>query len=411
MAIHVVGLGIDPDALPEIHEQLISSADILVGGKRQLAAFTDCDAFTIPVTAPLSAVFATMLKHYNNRKEIVVIADGDPLFFGIGDRIIKEFGAENVVVHSNTATVQAISTRASIPWQQMRMVSLHGRNDYTPLYTALMHENNVAVLTDETNIPAVIAQKLLDRGAAWFRMWIFENMGTQDERITRCTLEEASKQSFSSLNTVLLERTGTAEQPLRLGIPDALFETEQRLITKKPIRAASLSALELQPEHILWDVGAGSGAISIEASYLLSKGAIFAIERKAERVEFIRANRARFGAINIDVRHGDILESIQDLPTPDRIFVGGGLGSNAAMLSSLTDRLTEGGMLVVNCTLLSTLEAAKQHFTVLGWEYEVLLTQASLSTPLAGDMRLDAMNPIFSVIAHKPLTEKTTDIL
>jgi precorrin-6B C5,15-methyltransferase / cobalt-precorrin-6B C5,C15-methyltransferase len=409
MAIHVVGLGIDPDTLPEIYEQIITTADVLVGGKRQLAAFDELDVETIPITAPLSNVFDAMSASYNARKEVVVIADGDPLFYGIGDRIIKEFGSENVVVHPNTATVQAIASRASVSWQNMRMVSLHGRNDFTPLFTSLMQCDHVTVLTDDTNIPAFIAQRLLDRGISWFHMSVFENMGTSEEKFSNYTLEEASNLSFSRLNAILLERVGAPAQPLRLGIPDAEFATERKLITKRPVRAASLGMLELEPHNTMWDIGAGSGSVSIEAAHLLSKGAVFAIERKSERIDLIRENRTRFGAINVDVRHGDAQATIKDLPTPDRIFIGGGLGSDTTLLAPLCERLQNGGIIVVNCTLLSSLEAAKNHFKTTGWEYEVTMIQAAASSPLAGDIRLDSMNPIFIISAHKPVPEKQSD--
>lgn len=409
MAIHVVGLGIDPDTLPEIHEQIITTADVLVGGKRQLAAFDELDVETIPITAPLSNVFDAMSASYNARKEVVVIADGDPLFYGIGDRIIKEFGSENVVVHPNTATVQAIASRANVSWQNMRMVSLHGRNDFTPLFTSLMQCDHVTVLTDDTNIPAFIAQRLLDRGISWFHMSVFENMGTSEEKFSNYTLEEASNLSFSRLNAILLERVGSPAQPLRLGIPDAEFATERKLITKRPVRAASLGMLELEPHNIMWDIGAGSGSVSIEAAHLLAKGAVFAIERKSERIDLIRENRTRFGAINVDVRHGDAQATIEDLPTPDRIFIGGGLGSENTLLAPLCERLKDGGVIVVNCALLSSLEAAKNHFKAADWKYDVTMIQAAASSPLAGDVRLDSMNPIFIISAHKPVPEKQSD--
>lgn len=406
MAIHVVGLGIDPDMLPEIHEQIISTADVLVGGKRQLEAFEKHGADTIPITAPLSDVFKTMGDRYNKRDEVVVIADGDPLFFGIGDRVIKEFGSENVVIHPNTATVQAIASRANISWQHMQMISLHGRDNYTPLFTALQQHDHVVVLTDDTNIPATIAQKLLDRGVTWFRAWVFENMGTDEEVITNSSLEEVSNQNFSRLNSMLLERTGYPEKTLRIGIPDNEFSTERNLITKWPVRTASLGALQLTPESVMWDIGAGSGSVSIEAAHLLTKGSVYAVERKGERVALIRENRARFGAINVEIHHGNVIDCIADLPDPDRIFIGGGLGTDNSMLTPLCERLTEGGYIVINCALLSSLEAAKNHVKELNWKYEVTLVQAASSSKLAGDIRLESMNPIFIICARKPVQEK-----
>ncbi len=402
MSIHVVGLGMDPDLLPEQHAAVIDGAQVLVGGRRQLAQYDDHPAEKIVVTAPLRDVLDAIVRGENMGREVVVLADGDPLFFGIGARLVEEFGPEGVLVYPNVTSLQAAAARAKVPWQAVRAVSLHGRDDWRPLFGALRHGDWVGVLTDERNIPAAIAHRLLERGADWFAMWVFENLGAEDERFDRYTLTEAGEKNFSPLNLVLLERTGGAERMLRLGVPDDGYVSDRGLITKWPVRAAGIAALGPEPDNVVWDLGAGCGSVGLETCALLHNGEVYAVERNAGRVSMIRENRRRFGALSLEVVHGTMPGCLGELPDPHRVFIGGGLGSDAALLDTVCSRLLPGGRLVVHCVLLATLERVRAHVGALGWSAEITMLHAAVSSPLAGDVRLEGMNPVFIITVEKP---------
>ena len=402
MPIQVVGLGVDSEALPDLHSGVIDGAEVLVGGKRQLVMFEDHPAVKIAITAPLESVFADIAAHDGAGRDIVVLADGDPLFFGIGTRLVDEFGPDGVHFYPNITSLQAAAARAKVPWQEVVCVSLHGRDDYVPLYNALRMRNWVAILTDDRNIPAAIAQRLLDKGAEWFSMWVFENLGSEDEHFDRYPLAKAATKSFSRLNLVLLERKGNPEQPLALGTMDDAYISDKGLITKWPVRAAGLAALRLAPDNVLWDLGAGSGSLGIEACALLQAGEVYAVERNGNRVGMIRENRKRFGALALEVVHGTLPACLKELPDPHRIFIGGGLGKDGAQLDVVCPRLRPGGRLVVHCVLLGTLERCRRYLAEQGWAVDITMIQSSVSVPLAGDLRMEGQNPVYIIAAEKP---------
>jgi precorrin-6Y C5,15-methyltransferase (decarboxylating) len=405
MPIHVVGLGLDPDNLPDSHAEAIDSAQVLVGGKRLLEHFDDHPARKIPITAPLQDVFEQMAR-CDDKDDVVVLADGDPLFFGIGHSLVTEFGPESVRILPNVSTLQVAAARVKVPWQDVVTVSLHGRDDPYPLFAALMQHDWVAVLTDGRHIPAALAQDLMDKGADHFCMWVFEDLESDDERFGRYTLEEASHRSFSALNVILFERRGGAARPLHVGIPDEDLVTDRNLLTKWPVRAAGLAALHLGLHHVVWDLGAGCGAVAIEAAAMLRSGRVVAVEKNADRVGHIRQNVRAFGALLVDVVHGAMPRCLADLPDPDRIFLGGGMARSDEVLEAACERLAPGGRLVAHCVLLSTLHRVKGYLAAAKWPFDLTMVQASQGRELGPDVHLEAQNPVFIVAAHKPESGK-----
>ncbi len=178
------------------------------------------------------------------------------------------------------------------------------------------------------------------------------------------------------------------------------------MITKLPVRATGLAFLNVEPESTVWDLGAGSGSVSIEASHLARRGRVFAVERHKTRAAMIRENIRRTGAWLVDTILGSVPDCLEGLPDPDRIFIGGGLGGPAnqesSLLSLACERLKPRGRIVVHSILLDTLHQAKDHFKKLGWFFGVTQLQASATDSLAGDLRFKAQNPVFILWAEKP---------
>jgi len=402
MSITVVGLGLDPQNLPPQTMERIASAGVLVGGERHLRQFADHESEKVAITAPLSGVIEAINQHDKNDQDIVVLATGDPLFFGIGSTLVKELGPGRVEVLPNVSTLQVAAARTKIPWHDLAMISLHGREGMLPLFEALMRNRRVAVLTDARSIPAAIAQALLDKGATNYRMWVFEDLESERETVEVYDLKTASQRSFSSLNLVLLERSGPPANTLCLGIPDERFAVQDTLITKGPVRAVTLAALRLTPGNLLWDLGAGCGALAIEAAAVLSSGSVYAVEKRSDRVALIRENIRRCHALLVEAVHGTMPRCLDELPDPDRVFIGGGLSRDPGILDMACDRLAPGGRLVVNCILLDTLAHVRQSLAARSWKYEVTVLQAAQSMPLGKDMYLQGGNPIFIVSANKP---------
>lgn len=402
MSITVVGLGLDPDNLPPQTAERIAKATVLVGGERHLRRFSEHEAIKVTIGSPLSGVIEAINTYDKNDQDIVVLATGDPLFFGIGATLIEELGPGRVEVTPNISTLQVAAARTKIPWHDLAMISLHGREGMLPLFESLMRNQRVAVLTDARSIPAAIAQALLDKGAENYRMWVFEDLESERERVEVYDLKTASQRSFSSLNLVLLERTGPPANTLCLGIPDERFTVHDTLITKGPVRAVTLAALRLTPGDLLWDLGAGCGALAIEAAALLSSGCVYAVEKRSDRVALIRENIRRCHALLVEAVHGTMPRCLDELPDPDRVFIGGGLSRDPSILDQACKRLRPGGRIVVNCILLDTLALTRKALAAQGWKYEVTLLNAAQSMPLGKDMYLQGGNPIFIVSAGKP---------
>ena len=402
MAVTVVGMGIDPDNMPPKNLAKILEADVLVGGQRHLDAFPGHSAEKIRITAPLDPIIKLIDAKDRESKNVVVMATGDPMFFGIGATLLHELGGDRVESMPNVCTLQVAVSRAKIPWPEVTTVSLHGRDDIHLLFEALMYNSKVALLTDARSIPASIAQALLDKGVTNYRMWVFEDLESNREQVECYDLKTASDKSFSKLNFVLLERVGPLPGALYLGIPDDHFVTQEGLITKWPVRATSLAALRLTPGNVFWDLGAGCGALSIEAAAILVNGHVLAVEKRSDRVALIRENIRRCNALLVEAVHGTMPRCLQDLPDPDRVFIGGGLSRDITILENVMERLPSGGRMVVNCALMETLCSTRALLTEQGWKPEVTLLHAAQSMPLGTDMHLQGGNPIFIVSVKKP---------
>lgn len=411
--IHLLGMYPGSLGITDRARDILQHAQVIAGGKRLLAALGRCCTGEAPIRPekfiPIGRDLAEGLRrieHAARSQRVVVLADGDPLFYGFGQRIIEALGAENVVILPNLTTLQVAAARLKLPWQSICTVSLHGRSDAHPLFAAIARHDTVAVYTDAQNTPAVIAQALLQRGAEEFTLTVCEDLDTPQERIRTLALEAVWDETFSPLNLVLLRRSFLPETPLQLGIPDHFYFHENALITKQAPRAVGLSMLGILPDSTVWDIGAGCGSIAIEASHLAWQGRVVAVEANRRRVGMIRENIRRFGAWLVDVLHAEAPACLAGLPDPDRVFIGGGLGgredSAHAILETVCGRLPHGGRLVAHCILLETLHRAKQYLEAQRWNYGVTQLSAATSDKLAGDLRFKAQNPVFILWAEKP---------
>lgn len=401
--VHVIGLGVDHRDISPTISKHIENAEVLVGGDRLLDIFRDHPALKVPIISPLENVIERINQEMQADREIVVLADGDPLFYGIGKRLIDALGREMVVFHPNVTTLQVAASRLRIPWHDIQTVSLHGRKDIRPLLTALAGNDRVAVFTDPEFNPAKVADELVLRGVDTFNMHVFEDLGTESEKIGRFELRDALKRTFSQLNFIILERTKKAEFPLFLGLDDELYLHQKGLITKKEMRAAGLAALEIEPDHTLWDLGAGCGSVAIEASLLANQGTILAVEKDTDRVKLLRENIKRTGACSVEVIQGEMPGCLESLPDPDRVFIGGGVGKDNRVLEEAAKRLNPGGRLVLHLVLMGSLSRAKDYLSSLNWPFSITQVQVSRSKSIAGDQRLEALNPVYILSATKPV--------
>ena len=376
---------------------------MLVGGRRLLDYFPEHRSMKIPLGQDPEGTLK-QLPVLAETKRVVVLASGDPNFYGVGPLVVRVLGAEHVVIHPNLTAVQTACARLRMPWQDATVISLHGRT-WDPLAAALGQPGPLLIYTDPAHTPGEIARFLLARGRAQARFCVLEDLGQPTERVTWMTLSEAREQEFSPLNLVVVMpepgEVSPARPQLHLGLPETALAHQAGLITKAEVRAVVLAKLALGPGQVLWDVGAGCGSVGLEASLLIPGGKIFAVERHPERAAQIAANRNRYGVDNLKVVSGQAPECLANLPTPHRVFLGGGGLMVNAIIQEAVRRLAPEGRVVVSAALLETLATARKALEQARWEVEVVQVQVSRSYPLAGGTALQALNPVWIVTGFR----------
>jgi precorrin-6Y C5,15-methyltransferase (decarboxylating) len=406
-AVTVIGIGDDGcKGLTSRAMDAVATAEWLVGGERQLAFFPEFRGERIVLKDGLRAALdrVAILAAESN---VCVLASGDPMFFGIGALVIKKVGAEHVDVIPQPSSVQWAFARAGMKWDDAAFLSLHGRARMGFL-TRLKRHAKVALFTDDTNSPSRLAAHLLEHGETAWTAWVCENLAGPGERVRRFTIADlAAADDVGSLNVLLLVRTdvGWRQPPTIPFLHEDAFAKrmpKKGLITKREVRLLSLATMSIRPDSVVWDIGAGSGSVSIEAALLAHEGKVYAIEIDPEGIAICRENVRAHGVDNVEVIEGRAPEALAGLDAPDAVFVGGSKGSMQEIVEVALERLKPGGRLVVNAITLENAGEAYQAFRGRGLVPEVTLLQISRGAPLARYLRYEALNPIQIFAVTKP---------
>lgn len=402
--VTIVGIGDDGCVgLSSRAVNAVVSAGVLVGGERQLAFFPQFRGHRIVVSGGLTKVLdeIEVLSEDNN---VCVLASGDPMFFGIGELVVRRVGTGRVNVIPQPSSPQLAFARVGIKWDDADLISLHARA-LDGLCSRLRHVHKVALLTDPTNTPQRIARHLREYNNEHWRAWVCENLGGVEECVREFSLAELSNAAdFSPLNVVVLVRTTELSNTVIPHFDEALFAKrvpKLGLITKREVRVLSLARLNLRQRSVMWDVGAGSGAVGIEVSMIATHGHVYAVEIDEECVAMCRENARVFGADNVQVIEGRAPEALSELPAPDAVFVGGSKGSLREIMARAWSVLNPDGAMVVNAITLENVAEAYAGFKELGLTPEITLLQVARSAPVGPYQRYDALNPIHIFSARK----------
>ena len=367
MRFIVIGITDNPNPWfpPEVME-MIKQGRVFSGGKRHheiVAPLLPEDAEWIDITAPLDNVF----EQYQivDCKSIVVFASGDPLFFGFANTIKRKIPEAEIVLYPSFNSLQMLAHRLMMPYHDMHIVSLTGR-PWPEFDKALIERvEKIGVLTDKEHTPTAIAQRMLEYGYNYYKMYVGEHLGHPTlEKVTALSLEEAAKRTFDNPNCMIISVGGNLQSPTDearicnpsqqslFGIPDSAFtllDGREKMITKMPIRLLTLQALELPKRKVLWDIGFCTGSVSIEARLQFPHLHIEAFEIRPECESIIHENARRFGAPGINVHIGDFLETnLTALPRPDAVFIGGHGGQLKDIMAKVLTVLANDGIIVMN---------------------------------------------------------------
>lgn len=399
--IHVIGAGIaGHEAFGSRALELIGEADLLCGGERLLKLFPDFKGEVFALDKSLGQLVDILQRHEGRS---VVLASGDPLFFGIGRSLLRNLPDARLEFLPNVTSVQYAFAKIREPWDDAVFISVHGRG-LSKAVDRIIANDKAAILTDEVNTPAAIAKALLERGRSGYRAYLCENLGTDREHIRISNIPDLARTEAAALNVLLLIREFDDETQAyvpTLGIPDDEFVTVKKLITKEEVRVVTLAKLKLQHNMVLWDIGAGSGSVAIEADHLLPNGRIFAVERNEECRQFIKQNLMKFNARNVQLVEGEAPDCLEELPDPDRVFIGGSGGHLWDILEAADQRLASGCRIVLNAITLDTLTAASEFFGNAGYEVEVVTVNIARTRPLTNYKMFEAYNPVYILTAVK----------
>ena len=390
-------LGMTDSILTTKQERLLINCSVIVGTKRFTELTVHLPGRFVAIT-PLATALASIRSSLQTGN-VAVLASGDPLFFGIGRRLLAEFPEDTVQFYPALSSIQRACALFKVPWDDAKITSLHGRNTCHIPGLLLNNPKNL-VLTDGENSPDHIAQLLLDYlrliGETvlpdTIRVLVAEDLGLDNEKLFCGNLLEASKQQFSPLNILCLLVPGVPDNTTyRFGLTEDSIQHSRGLITKNEVRAATLHQLQLPTTGILWDIGAGSGSLSIEAARMNPELTVYSIEHKEEELENIKNNIVKFGCYNIVPVFGRAPEALDYLPDPHRVFIGGSSGSLPDLVTLIAKRLETAGRLVINGVIEKTVQAAPELMKKHGFTINSSIIQVSRT---GSDGSTLAFNPI-----------------
>ena len=375
----------------------IRNADVVIGDQRLLDHVTPVQA-SERLGSPLSSALDRIAERLNSGARVCVLASGDPGFFGIIRALTVRFGHHHLTVHPAPSSVALAFARLGIPWDDALVVSAHGRR-FGPSIDQAVAAGKCAILCGPDERPEAIGHQLLDAGCGPRRGVVFSRLGELDESVHHTDVAGLASGAFDPLSVVVVltetsggdpagGAAGGGQGPRQLwAASESSYSHRAGMITKSEVRAVVLAKLELPTSGVLWDVGAGSGSVAIDAAHLSPRLRVFAIEQNADDAERIRENALAHG-VNVEVIEGRAPAAFSDLPLPDRVFVGGG-GIDA--LDAARARLLPTGVIVATFAALGRAANAAQS---LG---NIVQVNVARGVPIGsdGDIRFAAENPVF----------------
>ncbi|MEV5737207.1 precorrin-6y C5,15-methyltransferase (decarboxylating) subunit CbiE [Streptomyces sp. NPDC052292] len=400
--ITVVGTGTGAPVPGEV----LAGAALVVGGRRHLDAVDLPEGAGRIVLGPLAPALDAIGECVDRGLPVVVLASGDPGFFGIVRALAERFGPGRLDVRPGVSSVAAAFARLGLPWDDAVVVSAHGRDLRTAVNACRAHPK-VAVLTGPGAGPAELGAALGDGRV----LVVASALGDPErERVERVTPAEAAARDWGTAVSVVLcldeARTlgavrtvaGAGARPAGWALDEGEFAHRDSMITKFEVRALALARLGPRLGDLVWDVGAGSGSVAVECARL--GAAAVAVERTAEGAGRIRANAAAHG-VDVDVVHGAAPDALEGLDDPDAVFVGGGGRELPDIVGACARRARR--TVVVALAALDRVPAARAALTGAGLRCDGVLLQSSRLAPLPGDVtRLAAANPVFLLWGVRP---------
>jgi precorrin-6B C5,15-methyltransferase / cobalt-precorrin-6B C5,C15-methyltransferase len=406
----IVGIGDDGLAgLTEAARRTVAEADVILGAPATLRLLDGVGGKKVALEADMAAALRQVREALGARRPVLV-SGGDPLFYGVARYLCDRLGKDQFEVVPHVSSMQLAFARVKESWEDAYLTSLAGR-PLEAIVDRIRTAEKVGLFSSDEHPPARLARELLDRGIDYFRAYVCENLGSPDERVTQADLADLAAMEFDPLHVLILVRKPDRPDRARRGgryrlfgnADDAFAQTlpKRGLITQSEVRAIALAQLDVRPTSVVWDIGAGSGSVAIEAAQLAHQGMVFAVEPEPADVALIQANAEAFGVPNVRPVAGRAPDVLAALPEPDAIFVGGTGRQVGPVLSAAYARLGPGGRMAVNVAAVDSLAEAHATLKRLAGEVRVWNVTIARGIEQMDRVRFEAINPTFLLAVTK----------
>jgi precorrin-6Y C5,15-methyltransferase (decarboxylating) len=408
--IVIVGIGDDGVAgLTEAARRVVHEADLILGAPATLRLLGGLPARLVPLDPDMPTALRQVREGLSARKPVLV-SGGDPLFYGIARYLCDRLGKDQFEVVPHVSSMQLAFARVKESWEEAYLTSLAGR-PLEAVIDRVRTAEKAGLFSSDEHPPARVARALLEHGIDYFRAYVCENLGSPDERVTQAELTDLAAMEFAPLNVLILvrkpnrpDRASRSGNYRLFGNPDDAFAQSQPkhgLITQAEVRSIALAQLDVRPASIVWDIGAGSGSVAIEAAQLAHQGTVYAIEPEPADITLIQANAEVFGVPNVHSVAGRAPEILDSLPDPDAIFVGGTGRQVGPVLKAAYERLNAGGRLAVNVVTVDSLAEAYQTLKTLAGRVALWNVSIARGIEQMDRVRFEAVHPTFLLAVTK----------
>lgn len=394
MKVYLIGVGLgNPATMTVEARDAVERSKLLVGAKRLLEGCADRPCVPAIRARDIAAAIAAQ-----ENGPVAVLLSGDVGFYSGAKSLYPLLDGYDVEVLPGVSSLAYFCAILRVPWEDVRVVSAHGRAHNA--VGEIQSHKRTFILTGGQTLAEDICRELVERGLGGIRVSVGEHLSYPRQRVVTGTAKELAPQHFDGLAVVLAENPCPIERPWSApGLPDSAFLRGQGAgsvpMTKEEVRALAISKLRLEPQHTLWDVGAGTGSVSVEGAFAVPAGRVYAVEKKPEAVALLRENKEKFGLTNMYIVPGAAPDALRELPAPDRVFLGGTAGCMEDILRIAIEknRLVRAAATAVT---LETVSEALRCFAALG-EPEVVQVAATRVKKRGGYHMMDAQNPVWIV--------------
>ncbi|WP_074316415.1 precorrin-6y C5,15-methyltransferase (decarboxylating) subunit CbiE [Singulisphaera sp. GP187] len=406
----IVGIGDDGLAgMTESARRIVAEAEVILGAPAMLVLLDGLSGRKEALEPDMPAALRQVREALASQRAVLV-SGGDPLFYGVARYLCDRLGKDQFEVIPHVSSMQLAFARVKESWEDAYLTSLAGR-PLEAIVDRIRTAEKVGLFSSDEHPPNRLARALLDRGIDYFRAYVCENLGSPDERVTQAELSDLASMDFDPLNVlILIRKPNRPDQANRAGrhrlfgnADDVFAQTlpKRGLITQSEVRSIALAQLDIRPTSVVWDIGAGSGSVAIEAAQLAYQGMVYAVEPEPADVALIEANAESFGVPNVRPVQGRAPEVLASLPDPDAIFVGGTGRQVVLVLRSAYARLCPGGRMAVNVVTIDGLATALETLKQLTPEVQVWNISIARGIEQMDRVRFEAINPTFLLAVTK----------